>query len=260
VSLHTLITSVKDDVREARREAREDAAQFRAEISEKFAVVHERVDAAAAATAALAGEIAALKSERVSVRGWIAGALAAVGALAGLASWVWSLLPLALVVALASCAAAPGGPWVSAHWPESSRPVPVYLDASMPEACKLATLRALDTWAVRGVAYLAAKETAHLPTLYETGYIAVSWDPTRHPRSNGKPGYRAGTTHQNQSNGRMVSAFVTLTDCTEEVADHELGHALGLEDLPEEPQYQRFIMYPLTGGGPLVGLELGYIL
>lgn len=231
MSLSESLRQLREDVRETRAEQRDDLAQFRAEVSARFTALESRVET--------------LKDEHTRGKGWIAGVLAAVSLLVAVAGWVLRLAPLAL---LAGCAG-PAGPFVHARWHETDRPVPVYVDPSVPDACKRGVRFALDTWAVRGVTFFRLT-----PAAPERGGVWITYNPAIRAR------HWVGVTYPDVEAGRMHGAQIELATCSEHVIAHELGHAAGLDDLPRARRWRENLMWHDASGGEHVReIELGII-
>ena len=171
---------------------------------------------------------------------------------------VWALLEvIVLVLLFGSCAAAPA-PWGPHHWNESARPVHVLVSDGLDAQCRAAVDEGLAFWMEQGV-----------------GYLSVEHVGPGHPAVNGLPRYReigigpgplsdgavAQTFRQFSSQGVYAADITLLTPegCTSQTVAHELGHALGLDDLYEVSLIDRLMFWATAGGWKVSAEEQEFV-
>lgn len=213
----------------------------------------ERAERAAAETRheALEARVEGLERERIRLYAYAGGAVSAgLFLLEWVKDHVHLLVPIIAYLLSSGCAPAPGDEGCcSRRW---DFPPAVVIDQAAPSACKVATEEAVLLWEGRGVVFAGVRYAAVTHGLTPNGTIAV----TKGPLSPGTAGETQRKVYAADPTS-IAAAEITLVECKTAVADHELGHGLGLEHNPN----RGYVMYYTTGGyGPKVSqAELDWV-
>lgn len=205
-----------------RSHLRDELQDMRKEIREDFAALNARLTSL---------ELAAAEA-RGRGRGWVETAKSVGSAIAFIIS----------VIALFSCAGcAPG----DADFPTGLHEawggeMTVAISPLMSPRCREVTLMAISDWQSIGVSYMHTHvmddpEWIGFLGFCPDGYVCVVQGHPTTPRA-------AAETLWYHDGGWTRNAEITLQTCTVPVVRHELGHALGLEDLYEE-KYRGNVMF-----------------
>lgn len=130
----------------------------------------------------------------------------------------------------------------------------VAIDTSMEQDCVDASTEAVKFWEYQGVNYLTTKLVAPPWDGFERGnlLITVQQKDTVHD-------YVAGETEVAVFEGdetAIARAEIRLKSCDPGVMRHELGHALGLDDVGYEYDYKRFMGRTMCFWVGCIGLEV----